>query len=99
MEKYGLCIAVLQETRWKRQGELRKRKYSIFYCGGEKPGQRGTGFYVNEKIRKSVLLFEPINDRICRLRVKGKFQNITVLSVYAPTEDSVDEVKDKFTMI
>lgn len=29
------------------EGELRKRIYSIFYSGGEKPGQRGTGFFVD----------------------------------------------------
>ncbi|EFN75852.1 Craniofacial development protein 2, partial [Harpegnathos saltator] len=96
MERYGLCAAALQEIIWKGQGELRKRKYSIVYYGGEKPGQRDTGFYINEEMRKSVLLFEPINDRICRLRIKGKFQNITMISVYAPTEDSDDEMKNKF---
>jgi len=65
MERYGLCVAALQETKWKGQGELRKRKYSIFNSGGEKPGQGGTGFYVNEKIRKcltssSICFIDPL---------------------------------------
>lgn len=96
MMRYGLGVAALQETRWKGQGELRKRKYSIFNSDGEKPGWRGTGFYINEKVRKSILLFEPINDRICRLKIKGRFQNVTMLSVYAPTEDSDEKAKNKF---
>ena len=31
--------------------------------------------------------FELISDRIRKLRVKGKFYNITQINVYAPTED------------
>ena len=31
--------------------------------------------------------FEPINERICNMRIKGKFYNMTIVSVYAPTED------------
>ena len=34
-----------------------------------------------------ILRFEPIFDRICKLRVKGKLYNITLISIYAPTED------------
>ncbi|KAM0734063.1 Craniofacial development protein 2 [Formica fusca] len=93
--KYGLSVVALQEIRWKGQGELRKRAYSMYYSGGERPGHQGTGFYVEKKIRKSVLLFEPINDRICRLRLRGRFQNISMVAVYAPTEDRDEEDKDK----
>jgi len=38
----------------------------------------------------------PICDRICTLRVKGKFHNITFINVYAPTEGTEDERVDKF---
>lgn len=86
----------LHYKRWKGQGKLRKRVFSIYYNGGKRPSLKGTGFYVEKEIRKSVLLFEPISDRICRLRLKGRFQNITVVSVYAPIEDSEEEDKDKF---
>jgi exonuclease III len=34
-----------------------------------------------------MLGFEPINKRMCKLRIKGKFYNMTIISVYAPTED------------
>ena len=34
-----------------------------------------------------MLGFEPINERMCKLRIKGKSYNITIVSVYAPTED------------
>ncbi|XP_055375392.1 uncharacterized protein LOC129608093 [Condylostylus longicornis] len=93
---YNFEIVALQELRWKGQGELRKRDYSIFYSGNTKPGLNGTGFYVSKKIRNSVLYFEPINDRVCVLKLRGKFQNITLLSVYSPTETTEDELKEAF---
>jgi exonuclease III len=43
-----------------------------------------------------ILGFEPISDRICKLRVKGKFYNITLINVYAPTEDKKEEMKEQF---
>jgi len=40
--------------------------------------------------------FTPINERICILRLKGKFRNITLINVRAPTEEKVEEEKYKF---
>ena len=28
-----------------------------------------------------------VNERMCKLRIKGKFCNITIINVYTPTED------------
>ena len=43
-----------------------------------------------------ILGFEPISDRICKLRVKGKFYNMTLINIYAPTEDKEEEIKEQF---
>jgi hypothetical protein len=43
-----------------------------------------------------ILGFEPISGRICKLRVKGKFHNMTLINMYAPTEDKEEEIKDNF---
>jgi hypothetical protein len=43
-----------------------------------------------------ILGFEPISDHICKLRVKGKFHNITLINIHAPTEDKEDDVKEQF---
>jgi len=45
---------------------------------------------------KFFLNFEAISDRICKIRLKGKFRNTTILSVYAPTEVSNEKEKDNF---
>jgi hypothetical protein len=36
------------------------------------------------------------NERLCKLRLKGKCNNVSLISVYAPTEDKMDEIKEQF---
>jgi len=43
-----------------------------------------------------ILGFEPISDLICKLRVKGKFYNMILINIYAPTEDKEDEIEEQF---
>jgi hypothetical protein len=40
--------------------------------------------------------FHPESDRLCSLRVKGKFFNTTIICVHAPTEEKHEEQKDAF---
>jgi len=42
-----------------------------------------------------ILGFEPISDRICKLRMKGKFYNITLINIHAPTEDKEEGIKEQ----
>jgi hypothetical protein len=43
-----------------------------------------------------ILGFELISDHICKLGVKGKFHNMTLINVYAPTEDKEENIKEEF---
>jgi hypothetical protein len=56
----------------------------------------GVGFYVNSRFLSNILHFEPVNDRLCWIRVRGKFRNYSIINAHAPTEDKDDEEKDKF---
>ena len=40
--------------------------------------------------------FEPVDEHICYLRLKGKFFIITIICVHAPTEDNDDMVKSSY---
>jgi len=43
-----------------------------------------------------VIGFEPYNECLCKLRIKGKYNNITLINVYAPNEDHTEETKEQF---
>ena len=95
--KARVDVVAVQEIRWQGQGRIDKKDFSLFYSGPkERMGRYGTGFIINAKMRKSFLSVMPLSDRLCKLRLRGKFRNITLISTYAPTEDSPDAVKNEF---
>jgi exonuclease III len=67
-----------------------------YSCNPNTTGHAGTGFIIKKAAISKVLGFEPISDRNCKLRVKGKFHNITLINVCALTEDKEEDVKEQF---
>lgn len=95
--KYGMDVVALQEIRWNGNGRVDKKDYSMFYSGPKmRTGQCGTGFILNNKMKQSCLGFEPLGDRMCKIRLKGRFRNLSIISAYAPTEDANDDEKNAF---
>jgi hypothetical protein len=81
-------ITVLQEVRWPQDGWIKKKNYTLLYSGPKtSKGQLGTGFIITGCATQCILGFELINERMCKLITRGKFYNMTNISVYAPKED------------
>jgi exonuclease III len=70
--------------------------HSITAVIQKKTGHLGTGFIIRNEIKKNVLSFEPYNERLCKLRLKRKFNNLSIVSVHAPTDEKSDGEKEKF---
>jgi exonuclease III len=51
---------------------------------------------VRKDIEGSVFGFEPYNVRLCRLKISGKFYNITIIWAYGPTEEKDEALKEQF---
>ena len=94
--RYQINIAALQELRWKEQGEIDKGDFVLLYSGEPTQGKNGVGFIVDKKHKNNILDFKPINSRIAYIQIRAKPNNITIINIYAPTEDAEDEKKDEF---
>ena len=97
LSKYKIDIAAIQEMRWPNKGTMNHGNYTVFYSGNDQNKKKsGTGFIVNARLRPHIIGFNACNERMSSLRIQAKFQNITVFSIYAPTEEADDHVKDVF---
>ena len=96
MLKTQLQVIALQKLRWRGAGQINIAKYTLYYSGNlEKTGLLGTGFMIRNEIKKSILSFEPYNERLCKIRIKGKFNILSITCTHAATEDKSDEGKEK----
>jgi hypothetical protein len=65
-----------------------------YSCDPDKAGQNVTGFIIQKDLEKNIMSFESVTDRLCKLRIRGKCHNITIINGYAQTEDKEKEGKD-----
>ena len=57
-----------------------KKNYTILYCGHKSDKHEfGTGFYISRDIIDNLLNFEPVSERICKIRVILKYYNLTLI--------------------
>lgn len=81
-------MAALQEVRWPGNGECNVGNDGIlFYSGTDNDKHiNGVGFMVNRNIAGNILRFDAVSDRLCTLRLKSRFSNITFINAYALKE-------------
>lgn len=69
---------------------------ATFFQSGGADNKLGTGFVVLGKMRDRVMDWEAISDRLCRLRIKGRFFNYHIFNVHCPHEKAPDHDKEAF---
>jgi hypothetical protein len=73
------------------------KKYTICYSAkAEGNKEFGVALVIERDFKSTVIDFKPIIERICTLRIRTTFFNMTLMNVHEPTEDKEEDVKDYF---
>ncbi|XP_054089054.1 craniofacial development protein 2-like [Zeugodacus cucurbitae] len=64
--------------------------------GNIKERKFGVGFLGRERLRRRVLAFTPVDERLATIRIKARFFNISLICAHAPTEEKDEVIKDTF---
>jgi len=96
LARYKLDLVWVQEVRWDKGGTVGAGNYSFFYGKGNENLQLGTGYFVHQRIASAVKRVEFVGDRVSYIVLRGRWCNIIVLNVHAPSEEKSDEAKDGF---
>ncbi|PNF26004.1 hypothetical protein B7P43_G06381, partial [Cryptotermes secundus] len=101
ISKYRLDLVGVQEVRWHGGCTESASEYRFFYGKGNENHELGTGFLVHKRIISEVKRVEIISDRMSYIILKGRWWrhqrcDIIVPNIHAPTEDKIDDIKDRF---
>jgi hypothetical protein len=95
--KFKLDLVGVQDVRWDGVGTERAGEYTFFYGKWNQNHESGTGLFVRKRIISEVRKTEFGSDRMSYIILRGRWCNIIVLNVNAPTEDKIDDIiKDRF---
>ena len=102
LARFNIDVAALSETRLSGEGNIREAGsgYTIFWKGKDQdePRIHGVGFAIRSQlVHQHNLVPTAISERVMSIRMPlTRNRSLTLISVYAPTLTSEDEVKASF---
>ena len=85
-KRMNFNILGISELKWTGMGEFHSDVHYIYYCGQQSLRRNGVAFIVNKRVQNAVLVCK--NDRMISVRFQGKPFNITVIQIYALTNNA-----------
>ena len=96
MNDYKVGILGISECRWIGTGKTINQGYTILYSGHETRHTGGVGMILDKTASKALIEWYPVSDRILVVRLNAKYTKVTLIQVYAPTNQASDEDKNRF---
>ena len=87
MAKVNVNILGISKLKWTGMGEFNSDDHYIYYCGQESLRRNGAAIIVNKRVHNEVPGCNLKNDRMISVHFQGKPFNITVIQVYALTNN------------
>ncbi|XP_024886469.1 craniofacial development protein 2-like [Temnothorax curvispinosus] len=94
--RYRIDVLAVQETRWTGEGVYDTRTHTILHSGNKDRHEHGVAFLVDRRFKDRILNFTAINERVCVIRLKTKFFNLSIINAHAETEEKDEVTKDNF---
>ena len=88
MARLNVDILGISELKWTGMGEFNSHDHYICYCGWESLRRNGVAIIVNKRAQNAVLGCNLKNDRTVSVCFQVKPFNITVMQVYALTNNA-----------
>ena len=88
MARVNISILGISELRLNGMSEFNSDDHYIYYCGQESFRRNGVAIIVNKKVQNAVFVCDLKNDRMISVHFQGKPFNITVIQVYASTNNA-----------
>ena len=96
MARVNVDFLGISELKCTGMGEFNSDDHYIYYCGQESLRRNGVATMVNKRVQNAVLGCNLKNDRMISVRFQGKPFNITVIQVYAPTNNAEEAEVEQF---
>lgn len=95
MKRYRLDILGISKSHWTGSGRQVLHEGSvILHSGHENIHAHGVAILISKDKAKTLLEWEPVSERLIRVRLNSKFCKLTILQCYAPTNEVEEEVKE-----
>ena len=88
MARVNIDILGICKLKWTGMGKFNSDDHYIYYCGQEFLRRNGVAIIINKTVRNAVLGCNLKNNRMISVHFQGKPFNITVIRVYAPTNNA-----------
>ena len=94
MARMNIDILRLSELKWMGMGKFNSDDNYVYYFGQEPLRRNAVALIVNKTVWNAVLGCNLKNDRMISVHFQGKLFNITIIQVYALTNDAKEAEVD-----
>nr|VZH89496.1 unnamed protein product [Spirometra erinaceieuropaei] len=103
LHQYNVDVCCLSEVRLPDSGsrEIKipgvESHFTLYHSGPlDSSGRHGVAIALSQQADLALLAWEPVNDRMAYVRLKGHFTNISIVAVYSPTSAAQQRDKEAF---